>query len=103
MKRFIVAAILAGALATPDAWAQRVKKRQKAQQERIDEGVKSGELTKKEALKLEKQEAKLHQEIKKDRADGGGLTRKERVKIEHKQDKMSEKIARDKHDNQTRK
>lgn len=77
--------------------------RQKTQQKRIAEGVKSGEFTKKEVRKIETKEAKLHREIRKDRKDGGGLTKAERAKIEVKQDALSKQIAKDKHDQQTQK
>ncbi len=73
------------------------------QKERVEAGVESGELTKKEAAKLKAQEAKLHREIKKDRKDGGGLTAKERAKISAKQDRLSRRIAKQKHDKQKRK
>ena len=84
-------------------FADNVKEREKRQQQRIDDGVSDGELTKKEALKLEKKEAKLHREIQKDRRDGKGLTKKERAKIHAKQDKLSRQIAKQKHDKQKRK
>jgi len=83
--------------------ADRPAKRQVKQQARINEGVKSGELTKREATKLQVEKAKLHKEIKQDRKDGPGLTPAERAKIEAKQDKLSRDIAREKHDAQTRK
>ena len=101
MRSFLLATFIAGALVVPGICADRPAARQKTQQKRIAEGVKSGELTKKETLKLEKKEAKLHRQIRKDRADGGGLTAKERAKIERKQDKLSEQIYKEKHDNQT--
>jgi hypothetical protein len=81
----------------------RVVTRQANQQKRIAKGVKSGELTGKEAVKLERKEAKLAKEIRKDRKDGPGLTPKERAKIEKKQDKLSREIAKEKHDKQVQK
>ena len=103
MKTRLTAAILGMFLAVSVGFADNIKKREKRQQERINDGVKDGELTKKEALKLEKKEAQLHREIKKDRKDGGGLTKKERAKIHAKQDKLSRQIAKQKHDKQKRK
>ena len=97
----LAGAVLIGCVLLGSIPAQ-VKDRQKVQQGRIKQGVRSGELTKKEAVKIEKKEAKLHQEIKKDRADGPGLTPKERVKIDRKQDKLSREIAKEKHDKQAR-
>lgn len=101
MKKIFVAVALAGVLSI-GASAQ-VAERQVNQQKRIKQGVKSGELTKKEARKLERKEAQLHREIVKDRADGPGLTPRERAKIDAKQDKMSRQIYKQKHDAQDRK
>jgi len=103
MRSLLMATLIAGALVVPGAYADRPATRQKAQQKRIDEGVESGELTKKEARKIEKKEAKLHRQVRKDRADGGGMTARERAKIEKKQDKLSEQIHKEKHDSQERK
>ena len=99
MKRMLIAVAISGALLS----AQRIPARQKAQQQRIEQGVRSGELTRREAVKLEAKEARLAREVRKDRIDGPGLTPKERVKIEKKQDRLSREIYREKHDGQTRK
>ena len=99
MRRVFWSLMISGALVMA-AFGDTPAKRQRAQQKRINQGVNSGELTNKEAIKLERREAKLNREIRKDRADGGGLTAKERAKIDRKQDKLSEKIAKEKHDNQ---
>ena len=76
--------------------------RQKRQQKRITQGVKSGELTKKETLKLEKNAAKIHRSVAKDRRDGGEFTPRERVKAQKRLNKQSCAIARQKHDKQKR-
>lgn len=81
----------------------RPAQRQKNQQARIAEGVQSGELTKKEARRLERKERKLHREVRKDRVDGGGLSAREKAKIEAKQDAISADIAKQKHDAQKQK
>ncbi len=103
LKSRVTAAVVGMFLVVGVGFADNIKKREKRQQQRINEGVESGELTKKEALKLEAKEAKLHREIKKDRKDGGGLTKKERAKIHAKQDKLSRQVAKQKHDKQKRK
>ena len=100
MRKLLTLVTLGMFVVSGATFADQVKKREKRQQQRINQGVKSGELTKKETLKLEKKEAKLHREIKKDRKDGGGLTAKERVKIDKKQDKLSKQISKQKHDDQ---
>ena len=103
LKTRVTVAVVGMFLIVGVGLAENIKKREKRQQQCINEGVESGELTKKEAAKLTAQEAKLHREIKKDRKDGGGLTAKERAKISAKQDRLSRRIAKQKHDKQKRK
>ena len=79
-----------------------VANRQKVQQKRINQGVESGELTKKEALRLEKNAAKIHRSIAKDRHDGGKFTVKERIKAQKRLNKQNRAIARQKRDKQKR-
>ena len=56
----MTSALLTLTLAEPFvAQAEVIEERQKNQQERSDEGVKSKELTKKETLKLEAEQAKI--------------------------------------------
>lgn len=85
-----------------EAQAQRVVNRQKAQHERIEQGVRSGELTKRETARLASRERELRQDIRRDRADGPGLTPPERARIEARQDRLSRDIYRQKHDAQRR-
>ena len=77
-----------------------VNERERRQQNRISDGVRDGELTPKEAGKLEKQQAKIHRAEAKAKADGE-FTAKERAKIQKKQDKASHQIYKEKHDRQT--
>ena len=103
--KFVTAAVFA-ALALP-AFAQttstpRVDQRQKNQQQRIDQGVKSGELNRKEAERLQKGQARIQKMENKATADGK-VTAKERAKIEKAQDRESKRIFREKHDKQVRK
>lgn len=102
MKKMMWMMLVAGVLTLPVASAQRIEKRKEAQQARIRQGVRSGELTRGEARRLENQEHRLNREIRRDRIDGGGLSPAERAKIERKQDRMSRRIAREKHDAQRR-
>ena len=75
--------------------------RQKRQQRRIGQGVNSGELTKKETLKLERNAARIHRSVVKDRHDGGVFTPRERAKAHRKLNRQSRAIYRQKHDSQT--
>jgi hypothetical protein len=79
-----------------------VKGRQIHQQRRIAQGVRSGELTRPEARRLERNEAALHRSIVHDRIDGGVFTPRERVKAQHRLNQQSRAIYRQKHDGQTR-
>jgi len=93
----------AAALAVP-AYAQtqstpRIDQRQANQEQRIQQGVRSGELTKKEAARLEKGQARVQKMEDKAMADGK-VTKKEARRIEHAQDVQSKKIFREKHDKQ---
>ena len=86
--------------ATPsDKAGARIDQRQANQQKRIDEGVKSGELNKKEAARLQKGQERVQKVEDKARADGK-VTKKEAAKIEHAQDHQSARIYSQKHDKQ---
>ena len=103
MNKTIIAAALVAVFALPGmALAQstpRIDKRQENQDKRIEQGVKSGELNKKEAARLEKGQARVQKMEDKAAADGK-ITKKEKVKIEHAQDVQSKHVARQKHDKQ---
>lgn len=81
-------------LATPG-----IDKRQANQERRIDQGVRSGELTQKEAAKLDKGQEHVQKMEDKAKADGS-VSAKERKRIQHAQDSQSKKIYREKHDRQ---
>ena len=93
---------LALAQSTDTKSTPRIDQRQAEQQKRIDEGVKSGQLTDKEAKRLEKGQKRIQKMEDKAMADGK-MTKKERARIEHAQDEESKKIYREKHDKQTAK
>jgi len=76
-------------------------KRVEKQKSRIREGVKSGELTRKEASKLRHQQKKIARLERKFRRDGY-LTRHERKKLNRQQNKASERIYRLKHNDLSR-
>jgi hypothetical protein len=101
MKHTILALLLIGGLGTT-ADAQRIHNRQHNQGDRIQQGVRSGELTRPETRRLATRERELRQDVRRDRIDGGGLTARERARIENRQDRLSRDIYRQKHDNQSR-
>jgi Tfp pilus assembly protein FimT len=103
--KFVTAAVIA-TFAFP-VFAQttstpRIDQRQKEQQQRIDQGVKSGQLNRKEAARLEKGQERIQKMENKAMADGK-VSAKERAKIEKAQDRESKRIFREKHDKQTAK
>jgi hypothetical protein len=75
-----------------------VGQRARNQQERIAQGIKSGQLTAGETAHLEKNEAKINHEVARDRqANGGKLTPQEKAQVNRQQNKTSRQIYRDKH------
>ena len=80
----------------------RVNTREAHQQERIANGVKSGQLTPHETSHLEHREANINREVRNDRAaNGGKLTSQERAQVNHQQNNTSKQIYEDKHNGRT--
>ena len=76
-----------------------IDKRQANQEARIQQGVQSGQLTQREAARLEKGQERVQKMEDKAKADGV-VTKKERARIQHAQDVQSRHIAKQKHDRQ---
>lgn len=94
--KLAAAALLVG-LAAP-AFAAEVDARLDRQQDRIAQGVESGQLTPGETARLEHKEAKTRREIRRDRAKNGGrLTPAEKAKINREENRTSRQIYRAKH------
>lgn len=75
-----------------------VGQRQQNQQNRIAQGIRSGQLTAGETAHLENQERGINQQVRADRsANGGKLTQGERAQVNHEQNQESRNIYRDKH------
>ena len=101
MKKTIATIITSALLVSSPMFAARVDQRQKHQQERIAQGVKSGELTARETVRLEREQARLQAEKHDMREDNGGtLTDREKVKLNNQQNRLSLQIYRQKHDGQ---
>ncbi len=77
-----------------------INQRQRNQQARIGQGVKSGQLTAGETRQLERQQARIQQTKQKDKADGN-MTPQERAELTRMQNRASRDIYRDKHNNRT--
>jgi hypothetical protein len=75
-----------------------VNTRAQNQQQRISNGVRSGQLTPGETRNLENREANINQQVRADRqANGGALTQQERQQINHEQNNVSRSISNDNH------
>ncbi len=93
---FVSTVFMTAALPVESAEAAPPKARQVKQQVRIQEGVKSGELTKKEAARLQAQQARIQAKKVKAKSDGV-VTPAEKRRIERSQDRASRTIYRKKH------
>ncbi len=78
-----------------------VKHKQIKQNKKINHGVKTGELTRKEAAGLKAQQVHINRTKKRAKADGK-VTAKERAKIARKQKRANKNIYQQKHDAQQR-
>jgi hypothetical protein len=79
-----------------------IAQRKENQQDRIANGVKSGQLTAGETANLEKKEAAINKETRTDRAaNGGRLTSAEKAQVNRQQNQMSKQIYADKHNANT--
>lgn len=84
------------------ALAARPMRREVRQQARVDQGVRSGQLTRAEALRLERAQARLDAKLRRQRArNGGRLTPAQRREAKREQDRLNRQIYREKHDRQT--
>jgi hypothetical protein len=79
----------------------RIDQRQANQERRIDQGVASGQLTRPEARRLERQQGAIDRAENRARADGT-VTAQERARLTHMQNHTSAHIARQRHDAQRR-
>ncbi len=97
MKLSLVATALL-ALSTSVAMAQNINHRKDHQQDRIAQGVRSGQLTARETGNLEGREASINrEEHAMRRADNGRLTHADRAALTRRQNRVSRSIYRDKH------
>ncbi|HTP64044.1 MAG TPA: hypothetical protein VMJ66_01540 [Geobacteraceae bacterium] len=73
-----------------------IQQREQNQENRIEQGIQSGQLTPHEAGRLEGQQAKIQQNEERMKADGN-LTPRERAKLTREQNRASRNIYRKKH------
>jgi hypothetical protein len=112
MKRSVLVALLCLAAAFSEtAFAQqsgsagkktlRIDARERHEQKRIKQGLRSGELTRREARKLEAEQRKIKADEAPAKSDGK-VTKKERKQLHKELNRASRHIYREKHDAQKR-
>ena len=79
-----------------------INRREDSQRVRIQEGIRSGKLTKKEAARLINQQNRIEVYETRSRMDDGRLDRQERRRLNRMLDRSSHNIYREKHDSQHR-
>jgi hypothetical protein len=80
----------------------KVGQRRENQQDRVAQGIKSGQLTAGETAKLENQQKGINQQVAADRkANGGTLTAAEKAQVNHQQNQASRNIYNKKHNGAT--
>ena len=103
MKRTLIAASLfvAGLSIAQAQQAGENAQRDANQQERIEQGLQSGQLNTKETGRLERQEQAIDRQESRDLKSGGTLTTQEQAHINREQNQVSRDIYRDKHNGVT--
>ena len=79
-----------------------IDERQREQERRIREGLRSGELTRREARRLEAEQFRIRADEERARRSDGGLDPRERARIQRELDYSSRDIHREKNDRQVR-
>ncbi len=101
-RRIFAVAVLAAcgvAGAASSSMAESIDRREREQQARIWQGVRSGELSARELARLEAQEARIRaEEARFRRHDDGRLTPRERRDLQRDLNRESRRIYRAKHD-----
>jgi uncharacterized membrane protein YebE (DUF533 family) len=89
-----------GALAQGVSSTPRIDQREANQQARIDAGIASGQINRREAIRLEREQARIARAERRAKADGV-VTPRERREIERMQREANAHIRAEKHDPQT--
>lgn len=106
MKRLLITFLVTGMIGTSATAASGqvtpgVDRRQRNQKYRITNGIKSGEITKREARSIRYSTRSVKRYERRAKSDGK-VTWTERARLHHKQNVASRKIYRTKHNNRTR-
>ncbi|HET8677538.1 MAG TPA: hypothetical protein VFO63_17195 [Blastocatellia bacterium] len=79
-----------------------INRRERQQRLRIRQGIRSDELTRREAARLTAEQARIRAYERRSRIDGCGLSRRERARLDNMLDRSGRHIYRQKHDRQDR-
>lgn len=110
MKKIVVTALLSTLLfpffgadvsAEPGRRSPGVNRRERHQKKRINQGVRSGELTKQEAKELRQEQREIHQKEREMKSDGT-LTKEERKELHEDLKESNQNIYEEKHDAEKR-
>lgn len=98
---FVVGGMATNSSAQTGRHPHSVNSRERRQQKRIYNGVKTGQLTPRETFRLERRQAQIRRAEARYRRSGDGLSRRERYKLERGLNRSSRSIYRQKHDKQS--
>jgi hypothetical protein len=101
MNKLMFALVLGASSAVAVAGTPVADQRQQNQEERIEQGEASGELTKREEARLDAQQDRIENKEERFKSDGV-VTKSERVRLQRSENRASRNIARQKHDRQDR-
>lgn len=99
--RMILVTITALVIGINSADAQ-IRKTARQQKQRISQGVRSGELTRAEAVNVTRDQREIRRDIREAKTNDGVITPTERKDIRQDQRQASRKIARKKHNRRDR-
>lgn len=106
MKRIsgilLVIIFVLGLSAVSMAQTGGINRRERQQSLRIRQGIRSHEITRHEAARLAREQARIRVYERRSRIDGGGLSWRERARLDHMLDRSRRHIYRQKHDRQDR-
>jgi hypothetical protein len=108
--RFFIAVVMIGGILPMTGLAQgdgyrrhgSINRREHYQRERIRDGIRSGELTRREANRLINQQRRIESYERRSRLDDGRLDWQERRRLHQMLNRSSRNISREKHDGQDR-
>lgn len=98
----IAAVFVLGLSAVAMAGPRGINSREYREQQRINQGIRSGELTRREAVRLEEGMARIRTDERFARMTGGGISPREHARLERELNRESRGIYRQKHDGQER-